>query len=73
MRMAGFSRSDPPAGEVVKVGFGSRPCKNSADYGTDAILDPLYSGFGNDNLPDPPPPCSIFRYLARRSVFTRPR
>ena len=29
MRMAGFSRSDPPAGEVVKVGFGSTPAVQS--------------------------------------------
>jgi hypothetical protein len=28
MRMAVFSRSDPPAGEVVKVGFGSRLWEN---------------------------------------------
>ncbi len=44
------------------------PCKNSADCGPDAILDPLYCGLSNDDLRYDPPPCLIFRYLARRSV-----
>jgi hypothetical protein len=67
---AGCAHRAAQSGKVRKP---PRPCKNLADCGPDAILDALYCGFGNDNLPNDPPACLIFRYLARRSVFTRPR
>ncbi len=48
---------------------GARLCKNSADYGPDAILDPLYCRFGNDDLRSGSPLFLMFRFLARRSGF----
>jgi hypothetical protein len=58
---------------LLLAGLPAHPCKNSTDCGPDAILDPLYRGLSNNKLRYGPPPCLIFRSLARRSVFTRPR
>ena len=36
---------------LLLAGLPAHPCKNSPDYGPDAILDPLYCGFGNAKRP----------------------
>ena len=54
---------------LLLAGLPAHLCKNSADCGPDAILDPLYCGYGNDDLHKDPHPCLIFRYLVQRSGF----
>ena len=54
MTTAGLGHEEQLPPRRLKVCYGSRPCKNSTDCSPEAILDPLYCGFGNDNLPNEP-------------------